>query len=86
MSFGGQKTQITVAKAIKRRIKIDETIVLSNLAKRLGVKANEMIGKLMSMGVMVTVNQTIDFETSCNVDLYELDEFGGVTSWSGETY
>ncbi|BBO91898.1 translation initiation factor IF-2 [Desulfosarcina ovata] len=60
----GQKTQITTAKAIKRRVKVDETIVLSELAKRMGIKANEMIVKLMGMGVMATVNQTIDYETA----------------------
>jgi len=60
----GQKTQITTAKAIKRRVKIDESIMLSELAKRMGIKANEMIAKLMGMGVMATVNQTIDFETA----------------------
>jgi translation initiation factor IF-2 len=60
----GQKTQITTAKAIKRRVKIDETIVLSDLAKRMGIKASEMIAKLMGMGVMATVNQTIDYETA----------------------
>ncbi len=58
------KTQITVPKAIKRRIKIDEVIELSELAKRMGIKANEMIVKLMGMGVMATVNQTIDFDTA----------------------
>ncbi len=63
----GQKTQITTAKAIKRRIKIDETIVLSDLAKRMGIKASDMIAKLMGMGVMATVNQTIDYETACLV-------------------
>jgi translation initiation factor IF-2 len=63
----GQKTQITTAKAIKRRVKIDETIVLSDLAKRMGIKASEMIAKLMGMGVMATVNQTIDYETACLV-------------------
>ncbi len=63
----GQKTQITTAKAIKRRIKIDETIVLSDLAKRMGIKAADMIAKLMGMGVMATVNQTIDYETACLV-------------------
>jgi translation initiation factor IF-2 len=61
---GGQKTQITVAKAIKRRIKIDEAIVLSELAKRMGIKANEIIKAMMAMGSMATVNQTIDFETA----------------------
>jgi translation initiation factor IF-2 len=61
---GGQKTQITVAKAIKRRIKIDEAIVLSELAKRMGIKASEIIKSMMAMGSMATVNQTIDFETA----------------------
>ena len=59
-----QQTQITTPKAIKRRIKIDEAIELAELAKRMGIKANEMIAKLMTMGVMATVNQTIDFETA----------------------
>jgi translation initiation factor IF-2 len=68
----GQKTQITTPKAIKRRIKIDETIMLAELAKRMGIKANEMIAKLMSLGVMATVNQTIDFETATLVS----GEFG----------
>ena len=62
--IGGQKTQITVAKAIKRRIKIDEAIVLSELAKRMGIKASEIIKFMMSMGSMATVNQTIDFDTA----------------------
>jgi translation initiation factor IF-2 len=63
----GQKTQITVAKAIKRRIKIDEAILLSDLAKRMGIKANELIASLMSLDVMATVNQALDFETAALV-------------------
>ncbi|MCG8684614.1 MAG: translation initiation factor IF-2 [Desulfobacterales bacterium] len=59
-----QKTQITTPKAIKRRVKIDEAIELAELAKRMGIKANEMIAKLMGMGVMATVNQTIDYDTA----------------------
>jgi translation initiation factor IF-2 len=62
-----QKTQITTPKAIKRRIKIDDTVALSDLAKRMGIKANEIIMKLMSQGMMVTVNQTVDFETAALV-------------------
>ena len=58
------KTLVTTAKAIKRRIKIDETIILSELAKRMGIKAAEMIKHLMGMGVMATVNQTLDYETA----------------------
>jgi len=59
-----QKTQITTPKAIKRRIKIDDSIMLADLAKRMGVKANELIAKLMGMGTMVTVNQALDFDTA----------------------
>jgi translation initiation factor IF-2 len=60
----GQKTQITTAKAIKRRIKIDDAIVLSELAKRMGIKSGEMIKTFMGMGVMATVNQSIDYDTA----------------------
>src|SRR5210317_321765 len=60
----GQKTQITTAKAIKRRIKIDDAIVLSELAKRMGIKSGDMIKTLMGMGVMATVNQSIDYDTA----------------------
>ncbi|MDA8140159.1 MAG: translation initiation factor IF-2 [Desulfobacteraceae bacterium] len=67
-----QKTQITTAKAIKRRVRIDETIILSELGKRMGIKAGDMIAKLMAMGVMVTVNQTIDYDTAVLV----ASEFG----------
>lgn len=59
-----QKTQITTAKAIKRRIKVDDTIVLGELAKRMGVKATDIIKTLMGMGVMATVNQTVDYDTA----------------------
>ncbi|MEN8245097.1 MAG: translation initiation factor IF-2 [Thermodesulfobacteriota bacterium] len=73
----GLQTQITTPKAIKRRIKIDDTIILAELAKRMGIKANEMIAKLMSLGVMATVNQTIDYDTASLVSAefgYELEK------------
>jgi translation initiation factor IF-2 len=59
-----QRPQITTPKAIKRRIKIDDTVVLSDLAKRMGVKGNELIKRLMEMGMMVTLNQSVDYETA----------------------
>jgi len=61
---GGQKTLITTSKAIKRRIKVDDAIILSELAKRMGIKANEMIKALMDLGVMASVNQSIDYDTA----------------------
>ena len=57
-----KKTEITVPKAIKRRIRVGETITTGELAKRMGVKVSEVINKLMGMGVMATINQSIDFD------------------------
>ena len=57
-----KKTEITVPKAIKRRIKIGETISVGDLAKRMGVKTSEVINKLIAMGVMATINQSIDYD------------------------
>ena len=62
-----KKTEITVPGAIKRRIRVGETITTGELAKRMGVKAGEVINKLMGMGVMATINQSIDFDISALV-------------------
>jgi translation initiation factor IF-2 len=59
-----RKPEITIPKAIKRRIKLDDTITLATLAKRMGAKAGEVIKKLMGLGVMATLNQAVDFETA----------------------
>ena len=45
-----KKTQITTPKAIKRRIKVAEAITVGELAKRMGVKASEVINKLIGHG------------------------------------
>jgi translation initiation factor IF-2 len=59
-----KKTEITVPKAIKRIIKISESISVGELAKRLGIKANDLIKSLMKMGMMVTINHQLDFDTA----------------------
>lgn len=41
-----------------------ETISVGDLAKRMGIKANEIIAKLMGLGVMATVNQSLDLDTA----------------------
>ncbi len=51
-------------KASKRKVTVGEFISVGDLAHALSVKANELIGKLMGMGVMATVNQAIDFDTA----------------------
>ncbi|MHB8771444.1 MAG: translation initiation factor IF-2 [Syntrophales bacterium] len=59
-----RKTQITTPKAIKRRLWVGEAISVGEMAKRMGVKASEVINKLIAMGLMVTINQSIDFDTA----------------------
>lgn len=59
-----RRTEITVPKAIKRIIKISETISVGELAKRMGIKANDLIKSLMKMGMMVTINHALDYETT----------------------
>ncbi|NTV14228.1 MAG: translation initiation factor IF-2 [Desulfobulbaceae bacterium] len=51
-------------KAIKKRIKIMESISIGDLAHRMGVKVNEIIANLIKLGVMATVNQALDVETA----------------------
>lgn len=51
-------------KAIKKRIIVHDTITIGDFAHRMGIKASELIGKLMSLGVMATVNQSLDVETA----------------------
>jgi translation initiation factor IF-2 len=60
----GKKTQITTPKAIKRKIKLVDGITVGNLAKRMSVKAGEVIKKLMQLGVMATVNEIIDIDAA----------------------
>ncbi len=45
-------------------ISITENISVGDLAKKLNVKANEVIAKLMKLGVMATINQIIDADTA----------------------
>ncbi|HEY4745749.1 MAG TPA: translation initiation factor IF-2 [Desulfuromonadaceae bacterium] len=59
-----KKTEITVPKAIKRIIRISETISVGELAKRMGIKANDLIRSLMKMGMMVTINHPLDYDTA----------------------
>ncbi len=51
-------------KASKKKIKIYETISVGDLAHGMRVKANEIIAKLMDLGVMATVNQALDLDTA----------------------
>jgi translation initiation factor IF-2 len=67
-----KKTEITVPRAIKRRLKISETINVGELAKRMGVKAGDLVKKMIALGFMTTLNQSIDYEAAALV----ASEFG----------
>ncbi len=58
------KPIITIPKPIKRRIEMEESITVAELARAMGVKTGELIKKLISLGVMATVNQPLDYETA----------------------
>lgn len=59
-----KKTEITTPKASKRVIKISEVISVGDLARVMGVKAGEVIKKLMGLGMMATINQILDADTA----------------------
>lgn len=70
-------TPVAETKAIKKRIKVHETITVGDLAKRMGLKANEVIAKLMGLGVMATMNMALDVDTATLVAAdfgYEVEE------------
>ena len=47
---------------ITRSITITEGISVKDLAEKLGVRAKDLIARLMSKGVLATVNQSLDYE------------------------
>ena len=49
---------------VKREVAIGETVTVAELAQKLAVKATEVIKVLMNMGVMATINQSIDQDTA----------------------
>ncbi|MFN8626865.1 MAG: translation initiation factor IF-2 [Candidatus Binatia bacterium] len=59
-----KKTEITTPRASKRVVRISEVVTVGELAKAMGVKAGEIIRKLMDSGMMATINQVLDFDTA----------------------
>jgi translation initiation factor IF-2 len=59
-----KQTEITMPKASKRVVRISEVISVGDLAKAMGVKAGEVVKKLMEAGMMATINQVLDADTA----------------------
>ncbi len=59
-----KKKSSRMANPVPKSVDIMEVISVSELAKKMNLKASDLIAKLMSMGMMVTINQKIDAETA----------------------
>ncbi|MBR5964773.1 MAG: translation initiation factor IF-2 [Treponema sp.] len=62
--YESQKKAETQVSDVPKSIDIMETVSISDLARKMNLKANEIIAKLMSMGQMVTITQSIDSDTA----------------------
>ncbi|MGB7755420.1 MAG: translation initiation factor IF-2 [Salinisphaera sp.] len=49
---------------VVRDIEIPETITVADLAQKMAVKGGEVLKRMMRLGVMATINQTVDQETA----------------------
>jgi translation initiation factor IF-2 len=62
-----RKTEITVPRASKRVVRISEVITVNDLSRAMGVKAGDVLKKLLDMGMMATINQALDHDTAALV-------------------
>jgi translation initiation factor IF-2 len=78
----GKQEPTQAVSSVPSRIKITEFVQVGELAKKLNVRAPEIIAKLMGMGVMATITQSIDAETAtllaseygCQIEVISLYE------------
>ncbi|MDR1660498.1 MAG: translation initiation factor IF-2 [Desulfovibrio sp.] len=66
-------------KAAKRKIRIDEAIRVADMAHQMGLKVNEIIKILFGLGIMATINQSLDIDTAILVAAefdYEVEKVG----------
>ncbi len=49
---------------IKREIEVSDSITVGELAQKMAVKSSELIKIMMKMGVMATINQSLDQDTA----------------------
>ena len=90
--YQNRKRNDTPVSAVPDKIDIFETITVADLAKKMNLKAGEIIAKLMSMGMMVTINQSIDSDTAtilaseynCEVHLVSLYDETVIESEQGD--
>lgn len=89
--FFENKKKAAAAASVPSSIEIMETVSISDLAKKMNLKASDIIAKLMAMGTMVTITQSIDSDTAtllaaeynCQVKLVSLYDETTVESDKG---
>ena len=62
--FQKKKREEQKLASVPKSIDIMESITVADLAKKMNLKASDIISKLFNMGLMVTINQQIDHETA----------------------
>lgn len=66
-------------KAAKRKIRVEESIRVADMAHQMGVKSSEIIKILFGLGVMATINNALDIDTATLVASefgYEVEKVG----------
>ena len=66
-------------KAAKRKIRVEESIRVADMAHQMGVKSSEIIKILFGLGVMATINNALDIDTATLVAAefgYEVEKVG----------
>ena len=66
-------------KAAKRKLRVEESIRVADMAHQMGVKSSEIIKILFGLGVMATINNALDIDTATLVAAefgYEVEKVG----------
>jgi translation initiation factor IF-2 len=66
-------------KAAKRRLRVEESIRVADMAHQMGLKSSEIIKVLFSLGTMATINSALDIDTASVVASefgYEVEKVG----------
>ncbi len=70
---------VALAKPVKRVVRLDGPTSVGELAHQLGAKARELQAKLMALGTMVSITQSLDVETARKVAMsfgFEVQDVG----------
>ncbi len=59
-----QRIQLEKARKAQLKVQIPDEITVGELAQRLKVTASQVVSKLMALGVMAGISETIDFDTA----------------------